>query len=179
MARRAPWRALSAGALFLCFFLGRSLPSSASGSQTSTVEVTASVRPSCTIGAAAIAFANYDPLNANATAPDDQTGEIVIRCTRGANGITVGLDNGDNNTGAQRRMVNVADPTSALDYEVYKESGRTTILGPGDGGSVRSGSDLNGTGGDVIVTLYGRIPPHQLQASAGGYSDTLVSTILF
>jgi len=29
------------------------------------------------------------------------------------------------------------------------------------------------------VTMYGRIPPGQLAAVAGGYNDTLVSTINF
>ncbi len=52
-------------------------------------------------------------------------------------------------------------------------------LGTGDGGSVRSVADLNGTGSNVAVTMYGRIPPDQLSAIAGTYSDTLVSTIIF
>jgi len=159
--------------------LGQAGSAFAAGSQTGTVIVTASVPPSCTIGTAAIAFAAYDPVNANATAPDDQTGDIVIRCTKGASGITVGLGNGANNTGLQRRMVNSGDRTATIDYEVYKETGRTTVWGPGDSGSVRSGTDLNGSGSNVTVTMYGRIPPHQLQATAGTYNDTLVSTILF
>jgi len=151
----------------------------AAGTQTSTVIVTASIPPSCTIGTAAIAFAAYDPVNANATAPDDQTGDIIIRCTKGAAGITVGLGNGANNSGSQRRMVNSADPGTTIDYEVYQEPGHTTVWGPGDGGSARAGADLHGTGDNVTVTMYGRIPPHQLQATAGTYNDTLVSTILF
>jgi spore coat protein U-like protein len=171
--------ALVATPLLAVLLLGKSQAVYAAGSQSSAVLVTATIPPSCTIGTAAIAFAAYDPVNANATAPDDQTGDIIIRCTKGASGITVGLGNGANNTGAQRRMVNSGDRTATIDYEVYKETGRTTVWGPGDGGSVRSGSDLNGTGTSVTVTMYGRIPPHQLQATAGTYNDTLVSTILF
>jgi spore coat protein U-like protein len=53
------------------------------------------------------------------------------------------------------------------------------VWGAGDSGSVRSGADLNGTGNVVAVTMYGRIPPAQLSAIAGAYSDTLVSTINF
>ena len=177
--RVAPGRALLSTALLFALLLGRAIPGHAAGSQTSTVVVTASIPPSCTIGTAAIAFVAYDPVNANATSPDDQMGDIVIRCTKGASGITVGLGNGANNTGSQRRMVNSADPSTTLNYEVYKEPGRTTVWGPGDGGSLRAGSDLDGTGSNVTVTMYGRIPPHQLQATAGTYTDTLVSTILF
>jgi spore coat protein U-like protein len=118
-------------------------------------------------------------VNANATRPDDQTGDIVIRCTTGASGITIGLGNGANNVGTQRRMANSAVTTSFINYEVYKDPGRASIWGVGDGGSVRSGADLNGTGLAVAVTMYGRIPPGQLGAIAGTYNDTLVSAINF
>jgi spore coat protein U-like protein len=76
-------------------------------------------------------------------------------------------------------MVNLATADTFISYEVYKEPGRTSVWGAGDGGSVRSGVDLNGTGNVVAVTMYGRIPPAQLSAIAGAYSDTLVSTINF
>ncbi len=178
--RRCPHVSTTAeAALFVAFMLYNSGSASAAGTQTSTVLVTASIPPSCTIGTAFIAFPAYDPVNSHAAVPNDQTGDIVIRCTKGASGITVGLGNGANNTGTQRRMVNTADATVTVDYEVYQEPGRTSIWGPGDGGQVRTGPDLNGTGANVTVTMYGRIPPHQLQATAGTYNDTLVSTILF
>jgi spore coat protein U-like protein len=179
MMGRTSGSALVATRLLAVLLLGKSEVVYAAGTQTSTVLVTASIPPSCTIGTAFIAFPAYDPVNAHANVPDDQTGDIVIRCTKGASGITVGLGNGANNSGSQRRMVNSADPTVTVTYEVYQEPGRMTIWGPGDGGQVRSGADLVGTGSNVTVTMYGRIPPHQLQATAGSYNDTLVSTILF
>jgi spore coat protein U-like protein len=149
------------------------------GSQTSTVEVLTSVSASCTIGTAFIVFAPYDPVNTHATIPDDQTGEIVIRCTKGTSGITIDLGNGAHNSGSQRRMTNAGSSATSLNYEIYKDTGRTSIWGSGDGGSLRSGSDLDGTGAVVSVTMYGRIPPAQLGATAGTYSDTLVSTVNF
>jgi spore coat protein U-like protein len=76
-------------------------------------------------------------------------------------------------------MVNLAASGTFINYEVYQETGRTSVWGAGDSGSVRSGADLNGTGNFVTVTMYGRIPPAQLSAIAGAYSDTLVSTINF
>jgi spore coat protein U-like protein len=179
MGPRTHWQSTRMAALLFASFLGGPSRATAAGTQTSTVLVTASIPPSCAIGAAVIAFPAYDPVNAHAAVPDDQTGDIVIRCTKGASGITVGLGNGANNTGSQRRMVNTADSTVTVDYEVYREPGRTSIWGPGDSGQVRSGPDLDGTGSNVTVTMYGRIQPHQLQATAGTYNDTLVSTILF
>jgi spore coat protein U-like protein len=76
-------------------------------------------------------------------------------------------------------MVNLTSTSTFLNYEVYKETGRTSVWGAGDSGTVRSGADMNGTGNVVAVTMYGRIPPAQLSAMAGAYTDTLVSTINF
>jgi spore coat protein U-like protein len=76
-------------------------------------------------------------------------------------------------------MSNVATSSTFINYEVYQDTGRMTVWGVGDGGSLRSGADLNGTGSIVSVTMYGRIPPAQLGATAGAYNDTLVSTINF
>ena len=164
--------------VFLGFLVGRPGIASA-GRQTCTVAVSTSVSPSCTIGTAAIAFSPYDPVNTNATVADDQSGDIVIRCTKGTSGITIDLGNGAHNTGRQRQMVNLTSSGTLINYEVYQEPGRTSVWGAGDGGAVRSGADLNGTGNFVAVTMYGRIPPGQLAAVAGAYSDTLVSTINF
>jgi spore coat protein U-like protein len=158
--------------------VGRSETASA-GTQTSVVAVSTAVSPSCTIGIAAIAFTSYDPVNVHALVADDQTGDIVIRCTKGTSGITIDLGNGVHNTGQQRRMVNSTASDVFINYEVYKETSRTTIWGSGDGGGPRSGADLNGTGTVVAATMYGRIPPAQLSAIAGNYTDTLVSTINF
>ena len=178
MVRRTHRLVLGGALLLIGLLVGMSEPASAA-SQASTVQVSTSVSPSCTIGTAAIAFAPYDPVNANATVADDQTGDIVIRCTKGTTGITIDLGNGAHNTGQQRRMVNLTSTSTFLNYEVYKETGRTSVWGAGDSGTVRSGADMNGTGKVVAVTMYGRIPPAQLSAMAGAYTDTLVSTINF
>lgn len=174
MVRKKPILALSG--LILSLLIGRS---ASAASQTSIVDVSTSVSPSCTIGTAIIAFASYDPVNMHATVPDDQTGDITIRCTKGTTGITIDLGNGAHNSGNQRRMINANATAIFLNYEVYQDAGRTKVWGVGDSGSLRSGSDLNGTGLRVSVTMYGRIPPAQLAATAGTYNDTLVSTINF
>jgi spore coat protein U-like protein len=178
MVRRKPKLVLAGVLLGLLLLLGRPDAASAA-SQTSIVAVSTSVSASCTIGTAVIAFSPYDPVNTNATIPDDQTGEIIIRCTKGTSGITIDLGNGAHNTGTQRRMANVAAANTFINYEVYQDTGRTSVWGTGDGGSRRTGVDLNGTGSIVSVTMYGRIPPGQLGATAGTYNDTLVSTVNF
>ncbi len=151
---------------------------SAFAAATSTVDVTTTVTASCTINTATLAFADYDPINTHSSSPDDTTGNITIRCTKGADSITIDLGPGAHNGGSQRQMAH-EDGAVLIPYEIYKDSGRLVTWGTGDGGDVNSGTALNGTGSDVTVTMYGRIPSAQLQAIAGSYSDTIVSTINF
>lgn len=168
----------AAGAFFL-FLCGQVDRAHATGSASSSVLVTTTVPATCTISTAAMTFASYDPVNVHATVPDDQAGTIIVRCIKGIAGITIDLGGGANNSGGQRRMVNTAKPDTFLEYEVFQDTGRSLVWGRGDNGSVRSGSDLDGTGSDVTVTMYGRIPPAQTSASPGTYNDTLVSSINF
>ncbi len=179
MSRRSFGPGFSAVSLFLVLVCGQFEWARATGSASSSVLVTTTVPAICTISTAAITFASYDPVNAHATVPDDQSGTIIVRCIKGVAGITIDLGVGANNRGGQRRMVNSAKPDTFLDYEVFQDTGRSQVWGRGDNGPVRSGSDLDGTGSDVSVTMYGRIPPAQTSASPGTYNDTLVSSINF
>jgi spore coat protein U-like protein len=154
--------------------------SSAAADPQSTIAVTASVAASCRINAATLEFGPYDPVNTHATTPDDASADITIRCTKGSVGAKIDLDHGLNNgSNTQRQMVHASDKTVLLNYEIFKDKARIEVWGKGDNGTERTGSDMDGTGGDVRVTMYGRIPQAQLQAISGGYSDTLVSTIYF
>jgi spore coat protein U-like protein len=155
------------------------LSTASADTRTSTVDVTTTVAASCSISAATLTFAAYDPINANASTPDDATGHILIRCTKGAGGITIDLGTGSHNGGNQRQMVHATSSSVLLPYEVYKESTRAVVWGTGDSGAVLAGPALDGTGADVSVTMFGRIPSGQLQAIAGSYSDSIISTIQF
>jgi spore coat protein U-like protein len=147
------------------------------GSTSATVDVTASVPASCAISTAFLAFSAYDPVVTNASVPDDATGSIVVRCTKGATGISIDLGSGLHNSGGQRQLVNGSTGVILLPYEVYKDGNRTSVWGLGDNGAINALAD--GTGAEVTVTMYGRIPPGQIQAISGTYTDTLVSTINF
>jgi spore coat protein U-like protein len=164
----------SATATLLCGLLAG--PADA-GTNADTVEVTANVTATCSIATAALAFGAYDPVVAHATLPNDATGSIVVRCTKGASGIYIDLDGGKHNAGAQRQMVHGTNSAVLLPYEVYKETGRTSVWGTGDSGTTNPVA--NGSGADVSVVMFGRIPAAQTQAISGTYTDTLVSTIHF
>lgn len=140
---------------------------------TATFDVTASVADSCTVAATNLSFGGYDP---NAGTAVDATSTITASCTENTS-YELGLDTGNNGANASattRAMVGGTDG-DFLDYEVYTDSGRTTVW-----------NDISGTntvtqtsaGGDEDHTVYGRIPASQY-VIADSYSDTITVTISY
>ena len=143
--------------------------------QTSTASLTvsASVTKNCTISTTPVNFGAYDPVAANATAPLDGIGTIVVTCTKGA-AAKVGLNPGSNAEGTSRRMTQGAG--EYLAYELYKDTTHSTVWG-----------DTLDTALDIpaapnrnprTFTAYGRIAAAQ-DASVGNYTDTVVATVNF
>src|SRR5688572_29204745 len=94
--------------------------------QSTNLTVNATVVKNCTISTAPVAFGNYDPVAANATAPLDGVGTVTVTCTKGAP-AKVGLGVGSNAQGTVRRMI--ATAAEYLAYELYKDTGRTSVWG--------------------------------------------------
>lgn len=140
------------------------------GSVSATILVTTTVLAECTMSAAAVAFGNYDPVVANATAPLDSTGSIDVFCTKNTS-ATVSLGNG---LWGARRMRSPAG--SFLNYGLFTDSGRSSswlAAAP----NVVSGSSTSklvpiGNG----LTVYGRVPGNQ-DPTAGVHSDTVQATV--
>src|SRR5438034_6642043 len=74
-AGRAGLTALALG--LLC-----AAPAAQSGVSNSTLNVSMSVSNNCTITTSAVAFGAYDPVVANAAAPLDGTGSVIVACTK-------------------------------------------------------------------------------------------------
>jgi spore coat protein U domain-containing protein, fimbrial subunit CupE1/2/3/6 len=136
---------------------------------TSSFAVTATVAANCTISAGALAFGSYDPVVANAAANLDQTSTITVACTKGST-AAVSLDNGANASGSTRRMKAGAN---YLTYEMYNDSGRTTVWNTSNTVSYTAASKAASA-----LTLYGRVAAGQ-DIPTGSYSDTVVATITF
>jgi spore coat protein U-like protein len=160
-------RRASALLLLMLALLG-STPTWAATQQTSFL-VTATVISVCTITATPMAFGNYSPLGGS---PTDATSTITITCTQGA--VThVGLDNGANFSGGNRRMMFL---TSFLNYQIYKDSNHATLWGNStpdwlDTGTAPSIAPRN-------FTAYGRITAAQ-DVPIGAYLDTVTATVDF
>ncbi len=136
---------------------------------TTTIAVTATVQPSCTVSATALAFGSYNPLSAT---PLDGTSTITVNCTTGTV-YTVGLNAGTTGgaTVTTRQMLLSAN---ALNYTLYRDSGRTNNWGNTPG--TDTPASATATTSAASLTVYGRIPALQ-NVPAGAYTDTVTVTV--
>ena len=149
-------------------FVGLAQQNVNAATATSSFTVSASVTANCTISAGALAFGAYDPVVANASANLDQTSTISVACTKGAT-ASVGLDNGANFSGGRR----MKSGTDYLGYEMYSDSGRSTVWNTAAPVSYTAASKAASS-----LTVYGRAAGGQ-DVPAGSYSDTVIATITF
>jgi spore coat protein U-like protein len=150
------------------------------GSTSGTFSVTANVVAACKVNSSTgIAFGNYDPANANATAALPGTGSMNITCTK-STVATVALDQGANaNTGStctapDRRM---KAGTNFLSYGIYTDTGRQSAWGCTSGTNTSSFTSTTAASG-VALTTYGSVPGGQ-DLPAGAYTDTVTFTVSF
>ncbi|WP_372987116.1 spore coat U domain-containing protein [Marinobacter sp.] len=153
--------------------VGLTLASTAvqAATDTTTFQVTATVSDTCEITATDLAFGAYDP-NSGVL---DGTSTITATCTSGTN-YDIGLDTGLNaaNTTITTRAMSDGG-TNYLDYELYSDSGRTTVWGDSVGMDT---VNQTSAGGEENHTVYGQIPASQF-VLAGSYSDTINVTITY
>ena len=138
---------------------------------TTTMAVSGTVVPACTISAAPKAFPTNipNPITAN----QDQSANLTANCSTGT-AYTIALDAGAG-AGAtilSRRMTGPAGAT--MNYTFYTSAARGTVWGDGTAGSQTVAG--TGTGGNQTITVFGRIPPQTL-ASTGVYNDTVTVAI--
>jgi len=142
----------------------------AGGPATSSIPITATVIPSCTITANPLPFGDYD-----LTLKDAQT-DLNVTCTN-QTPYEIGLDAGLGGNSVTARAMN-STPVSGntLQYALYKDAGRTDNWGDGFGTS----ATLPGTGTSAlqVIPVYGRLPAGQA-SPIGAYEDTVVATIYF
>jgi len=146
------------------------------GQVTGTLSVSATVVNTCAVlpGGGALAFAAYDPVNANATAPLTQVGSFQMQCTNGTSAsirLSQGLNPGGGSTDAAP-IRNMANGSNRLQYQLYTTSAYTTVW------DNISGVAQNANGGVQRIAVYGAIPPGQM-VLAGSYSDLVVITISY
>jgi spore coat protein U-like protein len=131
---------------------------------------------SCSVAATSVAFGAYDPLNAS---PTNSVGTVSVTCSVTLLALLwswdIKLSAGGSGSLVTRQMTSGA---SQLNYNLYLDSGRTTIWGDGTGGSAYPSPLILLAIGTTThnFPVYGRIPAGQ-DRGAGAYTDTIVVTI--
>ena len=141
-----------------------------------TMVVTTSVAMACTVGAAALTFAPYDPTSSSDL---ESSAEITSNCTYGGSAkITInegGAKHGDSSDAIpKRQMANQNGNSSRLGYFLYQDSNRSVVLG----NTTPTGKGFTAAQGDTITTVFASIP-HSQAASYGNYTDTVLVTLTY
>jgi spore coat protein U-like protein len=151
------------------------LPSFAAA-QNPSMTVSANVSNNCVINTTPLSFAaQYDPVTANATAPLDGSGSIVLACTKGFTPV-IGISLGNNLSGGKRHMSGSGTATGEqLQYEIYSDSGRSAVW---NNTTSKYSAPKVTSKNAVTHQVYGRIPGNQ-DVNAGPYQDTVTASVDF
>jgi spore coat protein U-like protein len=141
-----------------------------------TLTVTASIASRCAIQSnATLAFGTYDPTSGTDL---DASQVISFKCTKGSI-----FDVGLGGTVGSRAMTNGSD---TLAYELYSDSGRTTVWGntqdsdtvDADDAADTTGNGLGAGSAAQSRTVYGRVAAGQ-DKEPGSYTDGVTITIYY
>lgn len=157
-------------ALSTCLVAGAPMAFAQTASGVLTVEVT--VVSTCAVGSGTLAFGTVDPA-AGTTTPTRVN--LNVTCTQGTP-FSVGLSDGANATGTQRRMKG-ANQSQYLAYNLFQDSAGTQRFG----NSVTAQRLIGQTGLGATpnsIPVYGSIVAGQ-SAPADVYSDTVPITVYY
>lgn len=142
---------------------------------TNSMTVTATVANSCAFASVTdTSFGTLDGLFSSNLSVSN--GSIVAICTSGAT-YSIALGVGNNLSSGNRRMAN---GSNFITYQIYSDSGETTLWGDGTAGIGSTRTGLSGTGTNQTYTVYARIPTTpQTPVPSGSYTDTVTITITF
>ena len=142
--------------------------------ETASLTVSATVTNNCTISTTALAFSQYDPVIANASADLDGTGRVTVACTKGAT-PNIGLGTGSSASGSNRRLSD-GSGVNYLAYDLFQDSGRSVAWTNSGSGMMTPVAATSKAARDF--TVYGRIAGNQ-DVPAGAYTDSVVATVNF
>ena len=143
---------------------------------TTNLDVTLRVDNSCTVSSTPVAFGTVNDL----TPVNNAQGTVTVTCT-GIGGYTVALNAGTTSGGtiAQRLMAGPQPAsTSTFDYNLYTDSGYSTLWGDGTTGATVAGTSTGGNTADSPITVYGQTAAGQ-NVPIGDYSDVVLVSVAF
>jgi spore coat protein U-like protein len=139
---------------------------------------TATVAANCNISTTSM---NFGSVSSTIASNIDASATVTARCTN-TTPFSIGLDNGANASGSQRRM-RLGATTNFVNYGIYTDSARSNAWKTSTATtSCTAGTSTcalgTGTGSNQSVTVYGRVPP-QTATAPGLFTDTVVVTVTF
>lgn len=174
---RGPSRSFGAAAISVLVLLCAVAPARA-GTATGSLTVQMTITASCTISVATLNFGTV-PGTAVASAATNASANISVTCTSGSP-YSIGMDNGANASGSQRRM---KSGSNFLNYNLYVDSGLTNAWTTASSSSTCSSANScylgTGNGAAQTVPVYGRMPAVGTAPPPGSYSDTVTMTITY
>ncbi len=157
----------------MCLGLAVCLPPATAGTVNSSLGSSVLVTSACTVSGSALNFGNaLNPVNAAAV---DATSTLTVQCTA-TTPYTLALNAGINAGSATNFTGRLLKSGAySLPYQLYVDSGRSSVWGNGTGSATYSGT---GSGNPQSLTIYGRLP--SLTGIAPGvYTDTVTVTISY
>jgi spore coat protein U-like protein len=144
------------------------------------VPALACAQTACTFSSTpGVAFGMYDDSSA---APTDTATSVVASCARngGPANVSMTLQIGPSATSGQVATRQMRSGTSLMNYNLYRDAGRTAVWGQTSGVDTMTiavnGIPNNGARSETFV-IYGRISALQ-NVAAGAYSDSATLTVM-
>jgi spore coat protein U-like protein len=173
------WAIRICAAVVFAVCCGDHRASAQAGTSTANLTVQITITASCTINAATLDFGS-NPGTALLAANVDASTTVSVTCTNGSP-YSIGMDNGANVSGSQRRMKNGV--ANFLNYNLYTDAARlnawTTAASSTTCTTANSCALGTGSGAAQSVNIYGRVPTVATAPATGVYTDTVVMTITY
>ncbi len=169
-------RAMAAGISLALLIAAPETAPAATSTGNLTVQVT--ITAGCSVSGTTLNFGSNNGNNLLA-AQITATANLSVTCTTGSP-YSVGLDNGLNASGSQRRMQSSGQ---FLNYNLFTDAAG---LVPWSAGSTPTTCATltncvlgTGTGTAQTITVYGRIPITASSPAPGSYTDTVTITVTY
>lgn len=154
-------------------------PMAQAGTATANLTVQITITAACTINAATLNFGASVPGTTLVASNVDASTTVSVTCTNGSP-YSIGMDNGANVSGSQRRM---KSGSNFLNYNLYVDAGLTNAWTTAASSSTCTTSNScflgTGNGSSQSVSIYGRVPSIGIAPPTGSYTDTVTMTITY
>jgi spore coat protein U-like protein len=146
------------------------------GTVTANMPVQMVIAASCTVSAATLNFGTQTLIDIGSDI--DTSANLTVTCTNEAPyyiQLNAGLNDGA--AGINARKMKIGATSDTVNYQLYRDSGRTQVWGiTNGGGSPDVYSDM-GNGDAQIIPVFGRVPTGQTNPKIGTYNDTITVTV--